>query len=64
MLGVQGNYVQLTGTSSMTGQPMSLYGIAAIVDGTQYFVKLTGDPELAESEKANFEAFAKSLKFE
>jgi hypothetical protein len=64
VLGVKGNYVQLTGVSSTTGQPMSLYGIAATVDGTQYFVKLTGEPELAESEKANFEAFAKSLKFE
>jgi hypothetical protein len=62
-LGVQGNYVELVGTDR-TGNPAALFGIAATAGGTQYFVKLTGDPELAQREKANFEAFVKSLQFE
>jgi len=63
ILGVQGNYVELAGATEK-GQPVSLFGIAATVNGTQYFVKLSGDPELAQREKASFEAFVKSLKFE
>ncbi|MCI0358738.1 MAG: hypothetical protein L0211_09675 [Planctomycetaceae bacterium] len=63
VLGVKGNYIQLTGASK-EGEPMTLFGVAATVDGTQYFIKLTGNPELAQREKANFEAFVKSLKFE
>ncbi len=63
VLGVQGNYVQLSGTTEKYG-PTRLFGIAATAGGTQYFIKLTGDPELAEREQANFEAFAKSLKIE
>jgi len=63
VLGTLGNYVELTGSSEKYG-PTSLLGIAVTVDGTQYFVKLIGNAELAESEKANFESFARSLKLE
>jgi hypothetical protein len=63
VLGVKGNYIQLTGTSDKYG-PTTVFGIAATTGGTQYFIKLTGNPELAQREKDNFEAFARSLKFE
>ncbi len=63
VLGVQGNYVQLTGTSDKYG-PTTLFGIAATARGTQYFIKLIGDTDIAEREKDNFEAFVQSLKME
>jgi len=66
-LGVQGDYVELVGsvmTSTGISKPATILGVAAKVDDRQYFVKLTGDPELAQREKANFESFVKSLKFE
>ena len=56
-LGTQGAYVSLVGAEK------SIFAVAIPVRGTQYFVKLDGANEPAQSEKANFESFVKSLKF-
>ncbi len=54
-LGVKGSYVELVGPEK------TILGVAATAGGNQYFVKLTGDNETAAAQKANFEAFVKSL---
>ena len=64
-LGVEGNYVELTGPGPSTApKPTSILGVAATVGDRQYFVKLMGDPAVATREKSNFELFVKSLKLE
>ena len=57
-LGTSGDYVQLVGPSK------TIFGVVATVGGTQYFIKLTGDSETAELQKANFESFVKSLQLQ
>jgi hypothetical protein len=54
-LGVKGSLVELVGPEK------TILGVAATAGGNQYFVKLTGDNETAQAQKANFEAFVKSL---
>jgi hypothetical protein len=54
-LGASGDYVQLVGPKE------TILGVAAVVGGNQYFVKLKGSADLAQAEKANFESFVKSL---
>jgi hypothetical protein len=61
-LGVQADYAELTSPAE-SQDPKTILGVAAVVEGRQYFIKLTGDPTVAEREKANFESFVKSLKF-
>jgi hypothetical protein len=54
-LGVKGDMVELVGPKG------TIFGIAATSGGNQYFIKLTGDNDTAQAQKANFEAFVKSL---
>jgi hypothetical protein len=61
-LGVQADYAELTSPAGAS-EPKTILGVAAVVEGRQYFIKLTGDPAVAEREKAHFESFVKSLKF-
>jgi hypothetical protein len=61
-LGVQADYAELTSPAESQDRT-TILGVAAVVEGRQYFIKLTGDPAVAEAEKANFESFVKSLKF-
>ena len=53
-----GDYVELEGPEGQT-----ILGIAATINGEQWFIKLTGDSELAAREKERFEEFVKSLRF-
>ena len=60
--GASASYVELTGPP----EPAPRQGLLAILatHGDQvWFIKLMGDAALAERERANFEAFAKSIKF-
>jgi hypothetical protein len=61
-LGVRADYAELTSPAESQDRT-TILGVAAVVEGRQYFIKLTGDPAVAEAEKANFESFVKSLKF-
>lgn len=61
--GAEATLLDLTGKDGKTGQPSSLLGAIVPHDGGSWFFKLTGDVELAKREKANFEAFVKSVKF-
>jgi len=57
------DYVELVGPANDSGSTTILGAIVPQGD-TYWFVKLKGNSELAQREKANFEAFVKSLKFE
>ena len=57
-LGTSGDYVQLVGESK------TIFGVVATAGGTQYFIKLTGDPATAQAQRANFESFVKSLQLQ
>jgi hypothetical protein len=60
-LGVSGAYVELTGPASAAKRE-TILGVRADAGGQTWFVKLKGDADLAQREKARFEAFVKSLK--
>ena len=62
--GTDGSFVELVGKNSKTGEPASTLGVIIPRGGSSWFFKLTGDVELAQREKANFEAFVQSVKFE
>ncbi|MBS0264254.1 MAG: hypothetical protein JSS02_20115 [Planctomycetes bacterium] len=58
----EGLYVQLEGPES--AQPRkSILGVIANVEGRQWFIKFTGDAELAQQQKPLFESFVKSIRF-
>jgi hypothetical protein len=57
-LGVSGSYVELVGPSA------TILGVVAEAGGRIWFVKLSGDSELAQREKPKFEAFVKSLRLQ
>ncbi len=56
--GNEGSYVKLI------GEEKAILGTIAVVGETAWFLKLTGTPAAAEREEANFNAFARNLKFE
>ena len=60
--GERGDYVELVGPPEPKPQK-TLLGVIAFVGEKAWFVKLYGDAELAEREKANFEAFVRSIDF-
>lgn len=62
--GQEGTLVELTGTDSRSGQPSCTFGVIVPRGDSSWFFKLTGDVALAQREKANFEAFVQSVKFE
>ena len=55
-LGGSGDYVELVGPKG------AILGVRVLAGGKSWFVKLTGDSDLAKQEKPRFEAFVKSLK--
>ncbi len=62
--GSDGTLVDLVGTDSKTKKPSCTIGVIVPRGDSSWFFKLTGDIELAQREKANFEAFVQSVKFE
>ncbi len=63
--GHDGTLVDFVGKDARTGKPSCILGLIVQRDGEMaWFFKLTGDAELAQREKENFEAFVKSVKFE
>ena len=55
-LGASGDYVELFGPKG------GILGVRVLAGGKSWFVKLTGDVDLAKREKPRFEEFVKSLK--
>ena len=57
-----GTWVEAVGPAE--AQPReTILGVVVDVQGTQWFIKLKGDAELAEREKPQFEKFVQSLRF-
>lgn len=61
--GAQADFFDLAGPADADPR-QTILGVIAPVDGATWFIKLMGDAELAEREKAKFKAFAESLKFD
>ncbi len=55
---VDGSFVELAGPDGQT-----ILGVIAVHGDKAWFVKLTGDSELAEREKERFEEFVRSIRF-
>ncbi|MBC7821078.1 MAG: hypothetical protein IAG10_29685 [Planctomycetaceae bacterium] len=62
--GHDGTLVELVGNDQRSQKPSCTLGVIVPRDGEAWFFKLTGDVELAQREKENFEAFVQSVKFE
>lgn len=62
--GSDGTLVDLVGTDARSKKPSCTIGVIVPRGDSAWFFKLTGDVELAQREKANFEAFVQSVKFE
>ena len=62
--GSDGTLVDLVGTDAKSKKPSCTIGVIIPRGESAWFFKLTGDVELAQREKANFEAFVQSVKFE
>lgn len=62
--GSDGTLVDLVGTDAKSNKPSCTIGVIVPRGDSAWFFKLTGDVELAQREKANFEAFVQSVKFE
>jgi hypothetical protein len=60
--GKSASYVELIGPAEPAPR-QTLLGVLAARTEQVWFIKLLGDAPLAEREKANFEAFVKSIKF-
>ncbi len=61
--GIDSTVVELIGTDARTGKESCTIGAVVPRGGESWFFKLTGDPSLAQREKANFEVFVQSVKF-
>lgn len=62
--GSEGTLVELVGKDARSGQPSCTLGVIVPRGDSSWFFKMTGDVALAQREKANFEAFVQSVKFE
>lgn len=62
--GSDGTLVDLVGTDARSKKPSCTIGVIVPRGDSAWFFKLTGDVELAQREKANFEAFVQSVKFD
>ncbi|MBI1349253.1 hypothetical protein GC163_23535 [bacterium] len=60
---LKGDYVELIGDVKAE-RPQTIMGVIVEHADKAWFIKLQGDSALALSQKANFEAFAKSVRFE
>jgi len=54
----------IAGTSAGSGNPERILGAILHGDNTVWYFKMAGDPDLVESQKANFIAFLKSVTFD
>jgi len=54
----------IVGTSGGSGNPERILGAILHGDNTVWYFKMAGDPDLVESQKANFIAFLKSVAFD
>jgi hypothetical protein len=61
--GGQGELVDMTGTSSKTGQPSRLIGVVLPQAGQTWFYKLMGDPKLVAAQKDAFIKFIQSARY-
>jgi hypothetical protein len=61
--GGQGELVDMTGTSSKTGQPARLIGVVLPQAGQTWFYKLMGDPKLVAAQKDAFIKFIQSARY-
>lgn len=61
--GGQGELVDMTGTSSKTGQPSRLIGVVLPQAGQTWFYKLMGDPRLVAAQKDAFIKFIQSARY-
>jgi hypothetical protein len=61
--GGQGELVDMTGTSSKTGQPSRLIGVVLPQAGQTWFYKLMGDPKLVAAQKDAFVKFIQSARY-
>jgi len=59
---LKGQYVELIGPAG-SPQPKTILGVIVLQGRTAWFIKLTGDSDLAQREKSRFESFAQSLRF-
>lgn len=62
--GSEATLVELIGKDARTGEPACTLGVIVPRGESSWFFKLTGEPSLAQREKANFEAFVQSVKFD
>lgn len=60
--GHDGTSVELVGPEASSPRK-TILGVVVEVQGKQWFIKLTGDAELAAREKEHFEEFVKSIRF-
>lgn len=60
---LKGDYVELIGDPKAE-RPQTILGVIVNHGDKAWFIKLQGDSALALSQKANFEAFTKSVRFE
>jgi hypothetical protein len=60
--GHEATHVELIGPGS-AARGKTILGVIVEAQGKQWFIKLTGDTELAAAEKPRFEEFLKSIKF-
>ncbi|MCA9247374.1 MAG: hypothetical protein KDA42_09675 [Planctomycetales bacterium] len=58
----KGSYYVLAGPDDAESR-QTILGVITIVGDRSWFIKLTGPAELAEKERENFEAFARSVRF-
>jgi hypothetical protein len=61
--GLSGDYLDLTGRDK-DGKPSGTLGVIVRRGGETWFLKMTGPAELVGKQKAAFEAFVKSVKFD
>lgn len=60
--GHEATYIELIGPESAAPRK-TILGVIVEAQGKQWFIKLTGDAELAAAERSRFEEFLKSIKF-
>lgn len=62
--GGEATFVELIGKDARSGEPSCTLGVILPRGESSWFFKMSGDVTLAQREKANFEAFVQSVKFE
>ena len=63
VLGGKATYIELSGTDSNIDKPAKTLGAKVTSDGRTWYYKLMGDPALVTTQKENFVAFVKGVKY-